>query len=118
MTCGSLPHAAGEDAQSERKRGLVISQVIHNEQDGGDGQKIHGTLRAAYPEQSEDEQQIHCCLRLADLREAIERIEGRVEARHPFDVVHKSVVCWLQHVRQPQRKSLVVVCETSELSRS
>ena len=49
------------------------------------------TLRAAYPEQSEDEQQIHCRLRLANLREAIEQIEERVEALHPADAVHKAL---------------------------
>ena len=29
-------------------------------------------------------------MRLANLREAIERIDERVEARHGFEVVHKS----------------------------
>ena len=49
------------------------------------------TLRTAYPKRSEEERQIHCRLRLANLREAIERIEERVEACHAFDVVHQSI---------------------------
>lgn len=49
--------------------------------------KYMETLRAAYPKRSEDEQQIHCRLRLANLREAIERIEERVEARDAADTV-------------------------------
>jgi hypothetical protein len=49
------------------------------------------TLRTAYPKRSEDEQQIHCRLRLANLREAIERIEERVEARHAADAIPKCI---------------------------
>jgi hypothetical protein len=49
------------------------------------------TLRAAYPKRSEDEQQIHCRLRLENLREAIERLEERVEALHTVDYRPRSI---------------------------
>ncbi len=49
------------------------------------------TLRAAYPKRSEDQQQIHCRLRLANLREAIERLEERAEALHTADSLRRSI---------------------------
>jgi hypothetical protein len=45
------------------------------------------TLRSAYPQRIEEEQQIHCRLRLENLREAIERIEERVDARQAGSTV-------------------------------